>query len=136
MKISITDEIGDSKASLSLLYGSIMRSPECQIVGRALDRSMSNQSSVPPSPGFRSITVSEASYGSHLDDRTSTGISSSRPTITTINTAHQASLAGFSSAQTHRISGHKNTTGKTRQNVESVFEARSCHSLAHQAPLW
>ena len=34
-----------------------------------LHRSASRQSTIPPSPGFMSITVSEASFGSHIDER-------------------------------------------------------------------
>ncbi|KAI4620101.1 uncharacterized protein J4E87_006513 [Alternaria ethzedia] len=34
-----------------------------------LHRTASRQSTIPPSPGFMSITVSEASFGSHIDER-------------------------------------------------------------------
>ncbi|KAH6865790.1 hypothetical protein BKA58DRAFT_227117 [Alternaria rosae] len=34
-----------------------------------LHRTTSRQSTIPPSPGFMSITVSEASFGSHIDER-------------------------------------------------------------------
>ncbi|CAN9130439.1 unnamed protein product [Alternaria sp. RS040] len=37
----------------------------------ALHRSTSRQSTIPPSPGYMSITVSEASFGSHIDERNS-----------------------------------------------------------------
>lgn len=36
-----------------------------------LHRSTSRQSTIPPSPGYMSITVSEASFGSHIDERNS-----------------------------------------------------------------
>jgi hypothetical protein len=44
-----------------------------RVLGTAdvLHRSTSTQSIIPPSPGFMSITVSEASFGSQIDDRNS-----------------------------------------------------------------
>ncbi|CAO2655934.1 Nn.00g047370.m01.CDS01 [Neocucurbitaria sp. VM-36] len=39
-----------------------------------LYRSASNQAPVPPSPGFMSITVSEASFGSQLEDRNTAAV--------------------------------------------------------------
>jgi hypothetical protein len=83
----------------------------------ALYRSTSGQTSIPASPGYMSITVSEASFGSQVEDRNSAK-------GTTTDNGEYLQRPGMSKRPSSNILGHTYTGGSRRGSDNSSVSHR------------
>ena len=102
----------------------------------AIYRSTSNQTSVPASPGYMSITVSEASFGSQLDDRTSATVMDNsaypkRPSMS--NRPSSNILGGTYSGDGRR--GSDNSSVSHRLHPQTSNSTLRSHYDAKSSPL-
>jgi hypothetical protein len=90
-----------------------------------------SKQSVPPSPGYMSVTVSEASYGSHRDDRASGGDQSgylARPVVSrraSSNVMGRAYSGDGGRGSDHSTASHRLHPQTSNSTMRSHYDAKS-----------